>query len=394
MSKRKIKFRLLSISTIVCLSFIYLGGENTAQSATIDDIRELLGQKRLSETYTPEEQEEIISKYTEVEEHNKFILAYDNEHVIRLNKEIAREKKELESSLDNKIYETIKLIDSKALPSEIISTRSEVTNILHDISKIRDEQDILDSDVVENKFTDEYNTLMKHLARLEYDKSNELGDIGATLKSPLLDSFLVKLPFGYNLNTATNQVQFSRGIDLEVVHSPKVHVVWNGIVESIEGSQKQGYMVTVTHGDGLRTRYGNLDTVTTTKGAKLVQYSEIGTVKSKGSRNYVHFEVSLDARDVNPIYFFGEKGANALNNFIITSTDPFHQEMRSIVYEIKKDPKWLAKYREETANPYIPGKERYVEPVITHDPNRQTSSNEIKLTIREDAKVNPNEDVK
>ena len=394
MSNRKRKIRLLSLSTIACLSFVYLGGINTAQSATIDDVRELLGQKRLSETYTPEEQEEIISKYTEVEEHNKFILSYDNDHVVKLNKEIAKEKKKLESSLDKKIYETIKLIDSKALPSEIISSRAEVTNVLHEISKIREEQDILDSKVVENRFTDEYNTLMEHLAKLEYDKANELGDIGATLKSPLLDSFLVRLPFGYNLNTATNEVQYNRGIDLEVVHSPRVHVVWNGTVDSIEGSESQGYTVTVTHGDGLRTRYGNLDTVTTTNGAKLVQYGEIGTVKSKGNRNYVHFEVALDAQDVNPIYFFGQKGANALNNFIIASTDPFHQEMRSIVYKIKKDPEWLAKYREETANPYIPGEERYVEPVITHDPNRPTSSKEINLTIRGDAKVNPKEDIK
>lgn len=363
--------------TIPCLLFLTITPIIQVKAATLDDLRELLGDERLESKYTEKQREEIIEKYKSIEDNNRLYSLYEPEIVEESNKKVLEEKAKIEKLITQKEQELTEAFNSTKTPEEIISIRSSLSNLEFQKNSIRDTHDIMDIKYIENTVEEEYKNVLSVIDELE--TYQDLGEIGSHLASPLIDSFVITSPFGYRVHPITGEFDMHNGIDISGEVGKPVYAQWNGVVSRVYETTTGGLSIEIDHGNNTLTRYLHLKRQMVQVGQPVDQYTQIGEVGMTGATTgpHLHFEVLIDGEHVNPIYFYGKLGAKMLNNYIMESNDPYHQSMKDIIYEIKDDPEWLKKYREENKPSYEPG-EREVEKVYQSSPKSQDSS-EVKL---------------
>lgn len=100
--------------------------------------------------------------------------------------------------------------------------------------------------------------------------------------------------------------QTHSGIDLVVLAGTKVACVFDGTVESVENTTLWGTVVTINHGNGLKTIYKSLASdVFVGSGDKIKKGEQIGTVSSSAKAEldqgaHLHFEVMLNGNYEDP----------------------------------------------------------------------------------------------
>lgn len=122
---------------------------------------------------------------------------------------------------------------------------------------------------------------------------------GAKEGLPFAQDNLVKFP-------TLNKWQTHEAVDFVALAGTRVVCAYDGEVESVEIDTKEGTVVVVNHGNGLKTAYKSLSSELTVKqGQKLKKGDQIGTV-SNSSRSeeslgaHLHFEVILNGENVDP----------------------------------------------------------------------------------------------
>lgn len=99
------------------------------------------------------------------------------------------------------------------------------------------------------------------------------------------------------------------GMDIEADSGSEVKAAMAGIIADINEDPLMGIVITIDHGDGLKTRYANLST---TDMVRLGQEVEGGQVISGVGRTaissilyppHVHFEVLFNGTNIDPKYF-------------------------------------------------------------------------------------------
>ena len=97
-----------------------------------------------------------------------------------------------------------------------------------------------------------------------------------------------------------------RGIDIACDSGAKVLATRGGKVESVVSDGLYGTMVTIDHGDGMRSVYANLDAETAVKAGEWVDTGVLlGTVGASalceiGQPTHLHFEMRLNGALVDP----------------------------------------------------------------------------------------------
>lgn len=114
---------------------------------------------------------------------------------------------------------------------------------------------------------------------------------------------------------ALDHLQYSRtlkewtthpGIDIESPLGSQVRVALDGVVESIEEDSLMGIIITIDHGNGLKTRYANLSTKDMVRPNQQVKKGQVisGVGRTAISEildpPHVHFEVLKDGKNVDP----------------------------------------------------------------------------------------------
>jgi murein DD-endopeptidase MepM/ murein hydrolase activator NlpD len=86
-----------------------------------------------------------------------------------------------------------------------------------------------------------------------------------------------------------------------------VHAAAPGVVEYVGNRDPAGYglQVIVNHGNGIRTRYAHLTTISVSAGTRVGRGSEVGVMGYTGNAGYlgqdhVHFEVIVNGTRVDP----------------------------------------------------------------------------------------------
>lgn len=343
--------------TVSCLLMLSLGLNSSVKAATLDDLKELLGTERTDAIYSEEEKKNIIDKYNKIEENNKLYALYESNEVKLLNKAVLEAKAKYVKLLKDKEQEITEAFDSDMTPDKILSLRSALSTLEHQKNSIRDEHDLMNIAYIENDVADEYKKVMANIAVVKKEAEKDLGEVGASLVSPLVDTMIINSPYGYRIHPITGKVEMHRGIDLKSKLGDAVHSQWFGVVSRVYSTETGGLSINVDHGNGIETRYLHLSQQLVAEGQSVEQYTKIGEVGSTGASTgpHLHFEVLIDGKNVNPIYFYGKMGADMLNAYIGTTTDPFHLSLKPLVYEIKRDPDWLAKEREVNRPSYAQG---------------------------------------
>ena len=95
-------------------------------------------------------------------------------------------------------------------------------------------------------------------------------------------------------------------VDIAGVEGAKVLCAYEGTVESIESTYLQGTIVTVNHGDGLKTVYSSLEVDENLQVGQTLEAGDVlGVISTTNRQEYkegahLHFEVLEDGVSINP----------------------------------------------------------------------------------------------
>ncbi len=123
--------------------------------------------------------------------------------------------------------------------------------------------------------------------------------------TPPVDSFSISSRYGKRRDPFTKRKAFHGGVDLAGVRRTRVRATSPGVVTYVGWKGPYGRMVEVSHGLGLRTRYGHLQKILVKRGQKVVFRQKIGLMGSSGrsTGSHVHYEVLFDRKPLDPMKF-------------------------------------------------------------------------------------------
>lgn len=123
------------------------------------------------------------------------------------------------------------------------------------------------------------------------------------------DPYWMTSSYGHRNDPWTKRRTAHHGIDLAGPYGLDIHSTGEGTVISARVSRfGYGNEVLVDHGFGYITRYAHLQDILVEKGQKLKRGEVLGTMGSTGRSTgpHLHYEVRINNRPVNPMYFFFE----------------------------------------------------------------------------------------
>lgn len=103
----------------------------------------------------------------------------------------------------------------------------------------------------------------------------------------------------------TGGADFHPGLDISADRGTPVHATADGTIVHASAYSAYGNLVRIDHGFGLESRYGHLQTIMVTVGAKVKRGDKIGTVGATGRATapHLHYEVRVNDRLLNPLQF-------------------------------------------------------------------------------------------
>lgn len=339
---RKQRKENLRRKTLPIVSFslvLTLSGSLQANASTIDDLRELLSRERLDERYSLLEQRNITLEYTKIENHNRVARMFsalkdvDIQTSVEVKREELREKEQTHSETLIADFSAGKSVHS------ILKTKTGLDNLSYQISKLRENGVQIELKVIQNTWESQY-VEMKNVLD-EVSRYRDLGDVGTKLKSPVRGKFIITSLYGMRMHPVEFVESMHNGLDLHGDEGDEVVAVWNGRVSAVYITEDGGLTVVIEHGNGLTTKYKHLSNVLVEEGQEVKQYEPIAEVGATGrvTGPHLHFEVILDGESVNPIYFFGANGINALKHYISNAEDEIYNAMQPLISTIKEKPK-------------------------------------------------------
>lgn len=115
--------------------------------------------------------------------------------------------------------------------------------------------------------------------------------------------------FGWRRDPFTGMRDFHQGLDVVAPLGTKVVSPADGIVTRVGPSGGFGNSVFVSHGYGIMTRYGHLQSFNVRVGQRVKRGDVIGTVGTTGRSTgpHLHYEVLVHQRNVDPVKYILEE---------------------------------------------------------------------------------------
>lgn len=96
---------------------------------------------------------------------------------------------------------------------------------------------------------------------------------------------------------------YHKGLDIDLQTGDPVCSVWDGVVTFAGWGGSYGYLVKISHGNGIETRYAHLSKVLVRKGQSVQKGQTVGLGGSTGrsTGSHLHFEVRINGEAQNPV---------------------------------------------------------------------------------------------
>lgn len=100
---------------------------------------------------------------------------------------------------------------------------------------------------------------------------------------------------------------FHSGIDIAGTSNRVIKAADNGIVVQAGWNGGYGYSVTIDHGNGIRTLYAHMSSISVSNGSAIAQGQQVGVMGNTGNSYgvHLHFEVFVNGVNKNPINYVG-----------------------------------------------------------------------------------------
>jgi len=108
--------------------------------------------------------------------------------------------------------------------------------------------------------------------------------------------------FGYRTSPFTGLKEMHAGMDIANSSGTPVVAPADGVVVGIDRQMGLGKVLTINHGQGIRTRYGHLSEVYVGVGRQVKRGERVGAIGSTGRSTgpHLHYEVMVNGVPVNP----------------------------------------------------------------------------------------------
>lgn len=112
--------------------------------------------------------------------------------------------------------------------------------------------------------------------------------------------------YGVRIDPFTGRYAFHSGADLGSALGTPVLASAGGVVRVAERYGAYGNTVEIDHGQGIRTRYGHLQTIVVKRGERVHFHEKVGTVGSTGRSTgpHLHYEIWINNKHHDPTRFF------------------------------------------------------------------------------------------
>src|SRR3972149_5753065 len=121
---------------------------------------------------------------------------------------------------------------------------------------------------------------------------------------------LVASGFGKRVSPFTGETEMHRGIDILARAGTSVKAAANGLVTEVGTMPGLGNYITITHGNGVVTRYGHNKKNLVKKGERISRGQTIARVGNSGRTTgpHLHYEVVVKGKYVNPFLYIPNYG--------------------------------------------------------------------------------------
>lgn len=111
--------------------------------------------------------------------------------------------------------------------------------------------------------------------------------------------------FGYRISPFTERREFHKGIDISNDIKTPVIAPADGIVSSVGRQGGYGKILTINHGNNLKTRYAHLHKILVKKGQSVRRSDKIALMGKSGRTTgvHLHYEVYVNGVPVNPLRY-------------------------------------------------------------------------------------------
>ncbi len=113
--------------------------------------------------------------------------------------------------------------------------------------------------------------------------------------------------FGYRIHPIYKTSKMHTGMDFTSPVGTDIYATGNGVVKSIEMSNKgYGYHVVISHGFGYETLYAHMSKIKVRAGQAINRGEVLGVVGNTGTSSgpHLHYEVIKDGNKIDPLNFY------------------------------------------------------------------------------------------
>lgn len=296
---------MLKIKKIVIylLCFVlYLAMNTTVYSSktnTTNDLRELMGMKRLEDEGLNKEILRLLSLTYKEEQWNELVeglkdnIDFELKEFVEKEENYIKAKEELKESFCN---------------NEDINQILELYIEYDTKNSLRGEQIYKNNYKLELLDTSDIETKLKYIESILYaaEDTVNIGVIGKAMNTFSKDNLLLTSVFGESRNIHTGKLEKNNGITIAIPNETPIYSQFHGKVTKVNHNS-----VEITTGNSLILTYKNI-TPTVRLNQNIKQYAELGTTKD----NTMEFYVNLNTIYIDPLFLYGTRSQKWYDNWI------------------------------------------------------------------------------